>query len=384
MKNIQEILRVVVVLLLLSKLSPVYAQGTTAFTYQGQLKDNGTNASGTYAMTFKLFDAISGGAQIGGSIANSTTLANGLFTVNLDFGANAFNGNARWLDITVQVGANTPETLTPRVQVLPTPYAQFAAVAASVANGAIGNAQLAGNSVNANNIAGGQVVKNLNGLVDIVALTAGANMFLTTNGNTLQFSARVPRIQAFTTTSTFVVPTNVAKIMVEMWGGGGNGGNVTPAVFENLTYYGTGGGGGSGAYSMNVLTVTPGASYAVTVGGAGGTSSFGNLMSASGGSSGTSGYVTYSAPNVFFHPGNGGAAGSISNSVAQFNGGDGQNGSDYGGGSGATAFRGGQGAWGGGDGGSGYVPGGGGSGGSNAGNNGSGGTGGQGMVIVYY
>ncbi len=27
------------------------AQGTTAFTYQGQLHDNGTNANGTYTMT---------------------------------------------------------------------------------------------------------------------------------------------------------------------------------------------------------------------------------------------------------------------------------------------------------------------------------------------
>src|SRR5438552_17135394 len=77
----------------------LYAQGTTAFTYQGQLRDGGTNASGTYTMIFKLYDAVTNGIQIGSAVTNSPTLANGLFTLNLDFGAGAFNGAARWLEI---------------------------------------------------------------------------------------------------------------------------------------------------------------------------------------------------------------------------------------------------------------------------------------------
>jgi hypothetical protein len=76
-------------------------------------------------MTFKLYDAGSGGNQIGSAITNSTSFANGLFTVNLDFGAGAFNGSARWLDITVQSGVDA-EPLTPRVQVLAAPYALYA------------------------------------------------------------------------------------------------------------------------------------------------------------------------------------------------------------------------------------------------------------------
>ena len=40
-----------------------HAQGTTAFTYQGQLRDGGTNANGTYTMTFKLYDAVSAGGS---------------------------------------------------------------------------------------------------------------------------------------------------------------------------------------------------------------------------------------------------------------------------------------------------------------------------------
>ena len=108
-----------------------HAQGTTAFTYQGQLHDTGTNANGTYTMIFKLYDAASGGNQFGNAITNSPTLANGLFTVNLDFGTGAFIGFARWLDITITNGGTT-QTLSPRVQVLTVPYAQFAASAAQI------------------------------------------------------------------------------------------------------------------------------------------------------------------------------------------------------------------------------------------------------------
>ena len=106
--------------------STAFAQGTTAFTYQGQLSDGGTNASGAYTMVFALYDAATDGGQIGNRITNSAALANGLFTVNLDFGAGAFNGSARWLDITVQCGTNDAENLTPRVLVLAAPYALFA------------------------------------------------------------------------------------------------------------------------------------------------------------------------------------------------------------------------------------------------------------------
>ena len=104
------------------------AQSTTAFTYQGQLHDGGTNVNGAYTMIYKLYDSVSSGNQIGSAITNRPTLANGLFTVNLDFGAGAFNGNARWLGITITNGGVT-QTLSPRVQVLPVPYALYAASA---------------------------------------------------------------------------------------------------------------------------------------------------------------------------------------------------------------------------------------------------------------
>ena len=126
-----------IVLALLAGRYQAGAQGTTTFTYQGQLHDSGTNANGTYTMMFKLYDAGSGGNLVGGPITNSATLANGLFSVNLDFG-NAFtNGGARWLDITV-TNNGTTETLSPRVQLLPSPYALYATTATSAANLASG------------------------------------------------------------------------------------------------------------------------------------------------------------------------------------------------------------------------------------------------------
>ena len=92
-----------------SQLSTVFAQGTTAFTYQGQLSDGGTNANGAYTMIFKLYDAVTDGNLVGVPITNHPTLANGLFSINLDFGTGAFAGGARWLDITVSEGGTTQE-----------------------------------------------------------------------------------------------------------------------------------------------------------------------------------------------------------------------------------------------------------------------------------
>jgi hypothetical protein len=77
---------------------PAFAQGT-ASTYQGRLNDGLNPASGSYDLTFSLWNAASGSAQVGGYLTNSpTAMSNGLFTVTLDFG-NQFPGPDRWLEI---------------------------------------------------------------------------------------------------------------------------------------------------------------------------------------------------------------------------------------------------------------------------------------------
>ncbi len=98
----------------------------TTFTYQGRLSDGGSPANGAYDLRFSLFDAASGGAQVGSAQAlNDVTVADGYFTVALDFGAAAFKGDARWIVAEVRAGASTGSytTLSPRTQLASVPYA---------------------------------------------------------------------------------------------------------------------------------------------------------------------------------------------------------------------------------------------------------------------
>jgi len=97
---------------------------TTAFNYQGRLTDGGTPASGNYIMQFRLFDAASGGTQVGTTLTDvPVTAANGVFNVSLDFGAAAFNGANRYLEISVKkLPADAYTVLAPRQQILSAPY----------------------------------------------------------------------------------------------------------------------------------------------------------------------------------------------------------------------------------------------------------------------
>jgi hypothetical protein len=101
----------------------------TAFTYQGRLMDGESWADGLYEFEFKLFDLASGGTQVNGTYSlRSVEVADGYFTVQLDFGGVAFDGDARWLEIGVRpVDTTDPfTTLSPRQEVTPSPYALYA------------------------------------------------------------------------------------------------------------------------------------------------------------------------------------------------------------------------------------------------------------------
>jgi hypothetical protein len=75
----------------------------TAFTYQGQLTEAGAPATGQYDLQFTLYDAPSGGTQVGPRLStNAVAVSEGLFTVSLDFGAGVFTGNGRWLELSVR------------------------------------------------------------------------------------------------------------------------------------------------------------------------------------------------------------------------------------------------------------------------------------------
>src|SRR6266704_2925649 len=84
-----------------SQLPTLCAQGT-AFTYQGRLTDNGALATNLYDFQFNVFATNSGGSPLTGAVSlDDVPVANGLFTVLLDFGGAPFDGNGRWLEIAV-------------------------------------------------------------------------------------------------------------------------------------------------------------------------------------------------------------------------------------------------------------------------------------------
>ena len=98
-----------------------------AFTYQGQLTSAGAAANGSFDLRFSLYDAAVGGGPVGSTLTNtSVAISNGLFSVALDFGGDAFAGQARWLELAVRADTNNFTVLSPRQAVTAAPYALVA------------------------------------------------------------------------------------------------------------------------------------------------------------------------------------------------------------------------------------------------------------------
>ncbi len=114
---------------------------STAFTFQGQLSGSGAPANGTYDVRFRLYDALTAGNQIGPTLCtDNVAVANGLFTTQLDFGAQ-FAGQQRYLEIDVRPDTGLPcsnstgfTTLGPRQALTAAPNADFALSAATAAS----------------------------------------------------------------------------------------------------------------------------------------------------------------------------------------------------------------------------------------------------------
>lgn len=109
----------------------------SAFTYQGQLREGAAPANGTYDFRFQLYDALANGAPVGPQLdVPGVTVSDGLFDVALDFGSAAFDGEARYLAVSVRPGGSgAPYTpLSPRQRLSAAPYALHAA---AIADGAV-------------------------------------------------------------------------------------------------------------------------------------------------------------------------------------------------------------------------------------------------------
>jgi hypothetical protein len=132
------------------------------------------------------------------------------------------------------------------------------------------------------------------------------------------------QIAVFSTSGTFIVPTGISSIIIELWGGGGGGGGE----FIFLPGVAFGGGGGSGAYVRGTISVTPGQSIPVTVGtgGLGGNTVVADGTSGTASSIGT--FIAGGGSGSLGHTGSstGGAGGLAISTNIGINGETGQNG----------------------------------------------------------
>lgn len=269
----------------------------SALTYQARLEMNGSALNGTADLEFTLHDSATGGSMIGSVVpATNIVVADGLFTVAIDFGVVAFNGDKRWLEIRVRsphdpMGVAPFTTLMPRQPLTATPYAlQTRGVFAD------NNRNIGLGTTN-------PLAKlDVQGSVKIVDGTEGDGKVLTSDSTgaaswqALAIGGGFSNMQVFSSpgTTNFTVPAGVTKLLIEVRGGGGGGGK------GNAGGGAVGQGGSGGGYGMGIFAVTPGSVHAVTVGagglgasggtctvgGSGGSSSVGALISATGGGGG--------------------------------------------------------------------------------------------------
>lgn len=161
----------------------------------------------------------------------------------------------------------------------------------------------------------------------------------------------------FTESGSWTVPANVTSATVlVMGGGGGSGGKVSYESSGSWSHDAKGGGGGAGRIKKQAVTLTPGQSITVTIGTGGiggdndsgtgtlaggdgrngGTTSFGTLLSATGGEGGKGA----TASSYYDPAGGNGGAGSAGGGggFGHYSGGNGGNGDYCGGGGAGSGF----------------------------------------------
>lgn len=123
------------------------------FTYQGRLTVSEAPADGRFDFQFRLYDSPSLGLMFGSvNDRPGINVNDGLFNVALDFGADAFSGDARWLQISVKPGLSVdPFTmLSPRQPITSAPQAIYAGTTDSL-GGSLATAHRAGEVITLNN-----------------------------------------------------------------------------------------------------------------------------------------------------------------------------------------------------------------------------------------
>jgi hypothetical protein len=157
---------------------------TTVFGYPGKLDFDGVPANGQFDFQFKLFDALTGGAQQGATLEQlSVDVTNGDYKVSLDFGAAVFPGADRFLEISFRLtGSSTYSILTPRQQITSTPYSIRSLVSttadglsATCSNCVTSNQIL---SVQGSQVAGSIAGSQVNGVIPVASVPAGSPNYI--------------------------------------------------------------------------------------------------------------------------------------------------------------------------------------------------------------
>jgi hypothetical protein len=175
------------IFVLAAAMAPAFADPQLPdFVYQGRLQQNGAPANGNFDLSFALFDAASGGNQVGATISEAGyPVDDGIFSISLSF-PGAFTGIQLYLQVSVE---GTP--MLPRQPVATTPVAQFTLSGTtgpaggdlvgsypnpSIAFGAVTNSKIAASSVSNSKIADGAVTsgKIATGAVGSTEIANGA------------------------------------------------------------------------------------------------------------------------------------------------------------------------------------------------------------------
>lgn len=191
----------------------------TSFTYQGRLTANGNAHTGDAEFQATLWDAETQGTLVATNRSGAllADVANGLFTLPLDFGAD-FSAAERWLQLEVRTSLGPFSTLTPRQRLTPTPYA----LSAAHLTGTLGAGQLSGVLPSAN-LAGNYSA--------VLALTNAGNSF---RGNGTGLTALNASQLSTGTVSDARLSANVARTN-QVWLVGGNRGTLPGTQFLGTT-----------------------------------------------------------------------------------------------------------------------------------------------------
>ncbi len=231
--------------------------------------------------------------------------------------------SGRWI---YAVAGGTANALTASLVPAPSDLTTGLVLRLKISNTNTGAATLSLNGLGAKPIvrSGGLALK-------VNDLPAGAIAELTYDGGRFQLSALStstlpppPSVVNFNVpgTQNWSVPDGVYVIEVEVWGGGGGGAGSVSGGSSNAADY-AGEGGGGGGYSRGAFNVTPGQVLAVTVGsggspgpggnigGDGGTSSVGALISATGGQAGRVASASTGTPSTYGRQGGIGIGGQV-------------------------------------------------------------------------